>query len=209
MAQSSAVPDPFGAAVEKWPFLAQYPHVYSNVPGRTNLESWPIGESGTKEYPRPQGLPPDKFGLEIFDRNIRPDDVLADAVSHGMRFDDNAVRLAYDRFSQSITPQQEGILRRQYQWYRLNSGEVRPYDAWRSMSGLPGMFRGYAFNQWGDADDPNWYAMNWYTPEQRTLLDEMMQNLNNRKYQNAGPNRANQRPDPGPMVGPQPAGPTR
>jgi hypothetical protein len=180
-------PDPYAEAVKRWPFLARYSHVYSSVPGRTNLEAWPPGETGTTDYPRPEGLPPDQFGIEIFDRHIRPDDVLGDVVSHGMRFDDPTVKSTYERFGRSLTQQQQRHLWEQFHYAQLYEGERRNFGEWMAMAGLPGMFRGYAFRQGrgrdpsDKANDPNWVALHMYTPEQRTMLDEMMQYLNNLK----------------------------
>jgi hypothetical protein len=173
--EASPAPDPWAEAEKQWPYIKSIPHIYSQVPGRTNLEAWPPTESGTPAYPRPKSLPEGQFGIEIFDRNIRPLDVLGDVVSHGTRFSDPKVRDYYQQFERSITPQQEARLRENYAWEREHYGERRPYATWRSISGLPSFFRGYAFRQTGD------YTGSWeqfqqaYTPGQRALLDQMMQ----------------------------------
>ncbi|MBO0710398.1 MAG: hypothetical protein J2P47_03855 [Acetobacteraceae bacterium] len=171
--------NPFEEAEFRWPFLRDIPHIYSQVPGRTNLEAWPPLETGSPDYPRPRGLPQGYFGIEIFDRSIRPEDVLGDVVSHGLRFTDPTIAQIYDDFAASVTPEQEDRLREQYQWSIDNEGEQRSYTDWRELAGLPSFFRGYPFKQWGDSEEPPdaiWQRD--YTAEQRELLDRMMRYLN-------------------------------
>lgn len=165
-------PDPFAAAARQWPSIAKIPHTYSQVPGRTNLESWPPGEEGTSDYPRPKGIPMNQFGVEIFDRNIRPIDILADVVSHGTRFTDPRIKDYYQRFVASMTPQQQRRLYEQYGHYFFGEDERRPFEQWRETSGIPAWFRGYAFQQW-----PKEFTDQAYTPEQRDMFDEMMRYL--------------------------------
>jgi hypothetical protein len=174
--------DPFALARKQYPWIANIPHVYHTVPGRRNLEAWPPGEPGTVDYPRPTELPLDQFSLEIFDRSIRPEDVMGDIVSHGTRFSDETVRNMYAQFAASITPQQERMLQQQYAWSRENDEERRPYAHWREQSGLPAHFRGYTFQQTGDF--PGTFeelANRYYTGDQRNLLDALNQYLRQKR----------------------------
>lgn len=95
---------------------------------------------------------------------------MGDVASHHLRFTDPIVKRAYDEFRQSITPQQESRLQEQYRYAKKNEGEKRPFDDWREQSGLPGYFRGYAFQQW---DQPEQL----YTAAQLKSFDSMMNYL--------------------------------
>ena len=171
--------DPMAEAQFRWPFLKSVPYKYSTVPWRTNLESWPPGETGTHSYPRPKEIPPGQFGLEIFDRGIRAGDVLADYVSHGMRFSDPKIKDYYERFGHSLTQDQHRTLQEQYAWARRNEGERRPYPHWLEHSGMPALFRGYAFKQLGDyMGSPEKFNQHYYTEQQRQMIDEMMNYIN-------------------------------
>jgi hypothetical protein len=95
---------------------------------------------------------------------------MGDVASHHLRYTDPVVKRAYDQFEQSLTPEQNARLKEQYQYAKKNEGETRPFDQWREHSGLPGYFRGYAFQQW---DQPEQL----YTPEQLKSFDAMMNYL--------------------------------
>ena len=49
--------------------------------------------------------------------------------------------------------------------------EKRPYEQWYQMTGLPEMFRGYTFNQFGQN------AEQMYTPQQLETLNAVRQYL--------------------------------
>ena len=138
--------------------------------GKGFLEFWPEKEIGSPEYPRPKEFPMGKAGLEIRDPNTRPIDVLGDITSHYLIHNDPKVAGYYDKFKQSLTPDQQARLKEQYTYAQKNFGENRPYEQWLDASGLPGYFRGYAFRQWDNAKEL-------YTPEQIKMFDSMMQYL--------------------------------
>lgn len=133
------------------------------------LEFYPPGETGTEGYPRPQALPLNSPGVEVRSAKTRPIDVLGDVVSHHMVNTDPKLSGYYQQFQNSLTPDQHARLQDQYQYAQANQGEARPYDEWAKASGLPGYFRGYAFQQW-----PDEFNAKAYTPEQRGMFDEMM-----------------------------------
>lgn len=136
------------------------------------LEFWPPGEPGSSQYPRPSEFDIAKPGVEVFSDKVRPIDVLGDVVSHYLVENDPKLKSVYSAFSDSITPKQEQMLRKQYQFARENDGEDRPYEKWRERSGLPAFFRGHPFEQW-----PAEFNQANYTPEQIQLLDRMMNYL--------------------------------
>ena len=164
----------FDQALKQYPIIQKTGTVGVVTP-RENagyLEFYPPGETGTKESPRPQTLPLDKPGVEIYSGKTTPLDVLGDVTSHYLVHTDPVVKQYYQNFVQSLNPQQQQLLQQQYQYAQKNEGETRPFQQWLEIAGLPGYFRGYPFKQW--PEDFNKQA---YTPEQRAMLDGMMKYL--------------------------------
>jgi hypothetical protein len=165
-------------AREQYPILKGVDLGYTENPNNSGnyLEFWPPGETGDDKYPRPQALPMEKPGLEINRSDTRPIDVLGDVVSHHLVNTDPKISQYYQQFKGSLTPDQNDILREQYQRAQQHEGEKRPYDQWAETAGLPAYFRGYAFQQW-----PAEEASKYYTPEQLGRFDEMMGYLKGNK----------------------------
>lgn len=161
-------------ARDQYPILKNQEIGYKENFGRSKgyLESWPAGETGDATLPRPSDLPADKFGLEIYDRKTSPKDVLADVVSHNLVDTDPKIKAIYSDFKASLQPWQNDILKDQYTHAKEKEGESRPFEQWKTASGLPAYFRGYAFDQW-----PKEFNDKAYTSEQKTKLDGMMDYL--------------------------------
>ena len=161
-------------AQQQYPVLQgqNYGYVENFQKGGGFLEHWAPGEGGAPDTPRPSQLPMNQLGLEIRDPKTRPIDVLGDIVSHNLINTDPTIKGVYQKFQQSMTPQQQRILQDQYQWAQKNEGETRSFEDWKNTAGLPGFFRGYAFQQW-----PKEFNDRAYTPEQRQMFDQMMQYL--------------------------------
>ena len=175
----SASPDIISEAKKQWPVLnnpnLEYlytPKSGANVP---YLETFPPGETGGPDEPRPKQFPMDKYGIQVYKSDTQPVNVLGDAVVHMMRFTDPTVKSYYDQFEKSLTPKQEAILHRQYQWHVDNNGEKRPYGQWYSQSGLTQLFGGYVFG-----GTKKW-PQSFYTPDQLKMFDKLMQYLQNAK----------------------------
>jgi len=156
-------------AEEKHPVLRELgiKAIENYQPDRGYLEFWPAGEPGHPTAPRPDVLPIDSRGVEIFKKETRPTDVLGDVVSHDLVNTNPRLKKYYEDFEKSLTPEQQQTLRRQYQ-HAVSQGEERPFETWRQHSGLPAYFRGYAFEQWPAED-----AASYYTPAQIEAFDEM------------------------------------
>lgn len=156
-------------AKKEFPVLSGLDIMYKTTPKANSgfLEFWPGDESGTPEYPRPKEFPLGKAGVEIYDLNTRPIDVMGDVASHQLIYTDPKMKGYYQQFTQSMTPEQRARLQAQYEWAQKNENEQRPFEQWADRSGLPGYFRGYPFQQWDKADEL-------YTPEQIKMFDEMM-----------------------------------
>jgi hypothetical protein len=135
------------------------------------LETWPKDETGTPGSPRPKEFPMGTTGIEVYNPKTRPIDIMGDVASHYLIQTDPTVKAFYEQFQQSMTPRQRDIMKEQYQHARQNEGETRPYDIWHAQTGLPGYFRGYAFDQWGAN------AKGMYTTKQIEMFDKMKKYL--------------------------------
>jgi len=168
--------DVFQQAMEMYPILKDLDIQYLITPeeNRGYLEFYPPDEPGSEEYPRPKELPMGKLGVQVFDERTRPIDVLGDVTSHWLIYNDPVYKKYYEDFVDSLTPEQKLTLGNQYRHYRMTAGEDRPYEQWQEISGLPGYFRGYAFDQWDKKA-----ANKMYTPEQLQMFDRMMNELTN------------------------------
>lgn len=153
-------------AVQSYPYLSQSGIVatYSDSGGgKRKLEYWPRGEPGSPQMPRPKNIPLDRPGVEIFDRNVSPKDILADYVSHEGVNSDPELRRMYAEFSASVP---DATMRKRYDYHRANLGERRDYETWKERSGMPEYFRGYTFDQWKNTKQ-------FYSPEQIAQLDKI------------------------------------
>ncbi len=163
-------------AQQEYPALQGLGLAYKYNPGgwQGMLESWPGNETGTPDHPRPSEFPMGQQGLEIYDPKTTPTDIMGDVASHFMKDSDPTIVQHYKTFQQSLEPWQHEILKGQYDYHQRNYGESRPYDTWAEYTGIPGYFRGYAFNQWPD-------AQSMYTPQQLQNFDSMMRYLRGSK----------------------------
>lgn len=166
-------PDIFAQAKQQWPVLNN-PNIHYEYTPKTGdnvpfLEAFPPGEPGAPNERRPSQFPMNAYGIQVFKPTTRPIDVLGDVVSHFLRNTDPVIGKYYNDFKASMTPQQVARLHDQYQTY-VQQGEKRPFDQWAEQSGIPAWFRGYAFQQW-----PN--AQSLYTPDQIKAFDSMMHYL--------------------------------
>ncbi len=115
------------------------------------LEFWNENDSGSEEEPRPEGIPQGSIGVQIFDKKTKPIDVLADVTSHYLVNNDPTVKKLYNQFKNSLTPEQEERLKKDYEWAKKNEGETRPFEQWKEQVRIPAYFRGYTFKQWPDS----------------------------------------------------------
>lgn len=135
------------------------------------LEHWSKGE--------PDSFDPTRESLEIYNPKTRPLDIAGDIVSHNLARggpgSDPKLTSYYNKFEKSMTPWQRDQIHRDYQFDREHWNEKRPFQKWYNASGLPAYFRGYAFDQWHEGVSPrNPTGHELYTPDQKTMFDEMM-----------------------------------
>jgi hypothetical protein len=171
----SQPPDIWAQARQQFPILnnpnLHYLYTPRSGPDVPYLETFPPGEGGGPGEPRPSQFPMNQYGIQVYKPDTQPVNILGDAVVHMMRFTDPTIKKYYSDFEQSLTPQQQAILQRQYQHHVQYNGEKRPYQQWYEQSGLTQLFGGYVFG--GTKKWPTSY----YTPEQLKMFDQMMQYL--------------------------------
>lgn len=172
--KSSRKKDPVEEAKRKYKVLPKdLIGVYSD-PRSANgrgLEFWNEEDPGSPEYKRPESIPMGKIGVEIF-KDISPDDVAGDYVSHYGVKKDPALKELYSRFISSV-PQE--TMQKRYAYHVQNFGEKRDFNSWAEIAGYPELFRGYVFNQFGkDAEKI-------YTKDQLKILNEVKKYLGNDK----------------------------
>ena len=163
--------DVFQQALKQYPIVQGLGLSFQHTPrqGDNQLEFWTPGEPGTADQPRPQSIPLDKPGVEVYSDKVQPDDILGDVITHYLRNSDPVVKGAYDSFVSSMTADQKSILQQQYNYSKENEGETRPFEQWAQADGIPAWVRGYAVNQW-----PKEFTDKVLKPEQKQLLDNMM-----------------------------------
>ena len=176
MAKQTMEKNRYEQAVEMYPRIkdipVQYKESISNDPKLPYLEFWPKDEPGSKLRPRPTDLPIDKYGVEVYKQDTRPEDVAADIVSHHMMNSDPTIKRIYSQFEKSMTDSQKSKLKDQYVHYITKEKEPEEktptFQEWKNRSGIPAWFRGYTFGQWPKDD---------YTTNQIKLLDKAINYL--------------------------------
>jgi 3D (Asp-Asp-Asp) domain-containing protein len=177
----------FDKALEQYPKLKDANAVgimsTNTQDGANMLESWPAGETGTPERPRPKELPQDKLGVQIFNQKTTPDDVAADIVSHSLVKTDPNLKATYDQFASSLTPEQTDFLKGDYENAVKNEGETRPFDQWMQTTGIPSAFRGYAFGQYDQKAQQEFG----YTDQQKQVLGSVKPYLQGEQQEKVSP----------------------
>lgn len=135
-------------AVQKYGFLKNHGNVQliqTPGSGRNRFggsETWPAGEEGSSDYPRPKGLPVGSDGVEVRSKGFSPDDYAAEVFSH---IDPRGKDYA-DKFLGSLTPKQSEWLKKE----ALDYGHPKtPEEEKHSMKiASQAALRGYVFGQW-------------------------------------------------------------
>jgi hypothetical protein len=165
------VSDLWERAQTQYPYLKDKNISYINTPNEKDnryLEFWPPNEPGAPEMPRPKELPINSVGIQVIKQKTTPTDILADYVSHYGVNNDKELNKLYKDF-EKVTPKKD--MEERYKYHVKNYGEDRPYEQWYKSTGLPEIFRGYTFNQWGEN------SANYYSPEQLKVLDKVRKKL--------------------------------
>jgi len=167
--------------MQKYPLLKKYINNFAfkytpRGPG-SHLETFPPGETGTAQYPRPKEFPNDRYGIDIYDSEISPEGVMGDAMIHGLRRLDPHLDTLYTQF-QNIElndPRQYAKLIRDYKHAQLNEGERRDFMTWATTSRINELFGTDLYiGDRGSQITPMWRTER-FTPTQKRILDQVHQ----------------------------------
>lgn len=171
-------PDIWAQAMQQYPAIRNLGinHVITIQPNHGYLEYWPPGETGAPDFPRPKDLPANAPGLQILRQDTKPADVAGDITSHYLVSHDPVIKQYYHSFVSSLTDSQRQKLKDDYKYAQDKEGEKRPFNEWATTTRLPAYFRGYAFQQW-----PQSFNDQFYTKDQKSMFDNMMKYLRGQK----------------------------
>lgn len=159
----SPVPVLFDIAQEKYPFIRANQMGYGITPreGEGFAETWPAGEPGSPERPRPSQFPLDRPAIQVF----KPDQfTMADIAGEAMHVDPY-VQAKREQLTPTLDTAQQEILKKQLD-YTMSKG--MPEDA-RMKNAVDALMRGYVVGQWPE------HALKQFnfTAEQTKMLDDL------------------------------------
>ena len=152
----------FDKAKQQFPYLADKDIAYKYSPQKNPkymLESYKGDDAPSWGRGR-------KAAIEVFNPATKPIDILGDYVSHYAVESDPKMAAYYQQFQNALDP---AAMQKRYKYHVDNLGEKRPYDQWYQMTGLPEIFRGYTFNQFGTPEK----AKQMYNAQQLQILDQV------------------------------------
>ena len=161
-------------AKSQYPFISQYdPVVTVGEREGDYAETWPVGETGGADYPRPTGIPLNRVGVEVF----RPSQFNAADMAAEMLHIDPFANATRSRLSDLLTQNQMNTLKNESGDYRQSVQMGLP--ASRAIANaVDSAMRGYTVGQWPQSANQR---MN-YTKEQSGLLDALRSYMLNGYY---------------------------
>ena len=152
----------FDQAKQQFPYLANQDIAYKYSP-KDNPEYMLESYKGDDIPSWGQGK---QAAIEVFNPATKPIDILGDYVSHYAVENDPKLAALYQQFQNSLSPE---FMQDRYKYHQENLGEDRPYEKWYQMTGLPEIFRGYTFNQFGSPEE----GKQMYNAQQLQILDQV------------------------------------
>lgn len=151
-----------GPAAPKYGFLGRLNIKRIDTPaqGQGYAETWPAGETGAPDRPRPQELPLNQNGIQVF----RPDQWSEDDTAGEALHIDPVARAFSSKFAATLTPAQVEELKRQPDF--AASGGESPER--QMQNAVDAAMRGYLVGQW-----PAEAVQKFFTPRQAQMLDEL------------------------------------
>ena len=152
-------------ATARYPFVKFHNPMVTIGTGQDDYaETWPTGETGDKQYPRPANFPIDRIGIQVF----RPQAFGANDLAAEMLHIDPYANSTRDMLMRSLTPGQVATLKKQSGDYRQSVDMGLGED--KAMSNaIDSAMRGYTVGQWPQSAND---AMQ-YNPQQRQMLDSL------------------------------------
>jgi hypothetical protein len=148
-------------AKQLYPFINQHNPVLVENPieGRGYAETWPIGETGAQDYPRPKHFPLHQVGIEVY----KPDQFSAHDIAGEMLHVDKLANMYRTKFKSTLTPEQTAELMQQPDYEMSVKQGQSPEQALQNSADAA--IRGYAVGQW-----PKKEVERFFTSAQKTLL---------------------------------------
>jgi len=174
--------DIFAKAKNTYPLLNDYDIHYVNSPMKDapyKLEAWSPGTKNNGMKDRPNQIPQDKYGVEVYQPDTSEHDVAADIVSHFLVEKDPEVKKHYQQFSKEITEGQKKFLKGDYQeeqrlYKEGKAGDPGSFEEWLPRVGIPAALRGMAFNQYPNPEDRKQFGL---TTKQQEAIDGIMKRV--------------------------------
>ena len=132
-------------ATEEYPFIRQHNPIVSLGKGYGYAETWPIGEEGAPDNPRPEHIPMDRHGITVH----KPEEFNHHDLAAELLHVDPMANKTKDELIKSWTPQQLKTLKENALDYQATLDEGRP-EADAIQNATDSALRGYTVNQWPD-----------------------------------------------------------
>lgn len=155
-------------AAKDYPFIARHNPVVVLGKGEGYAETYPVGETGRPlgngKFSRPDSLPRDKVGIEVY----QPTKFTAKDLAAELLHVDPVANATREKLAASLTPKQLKVLKQEALDYEATIKEGRSEkDAIKNAT--DSAMRGYVVNQW--PDDVN--ARMGYSEGQTKLLENL------------------------------------
>ena len=148
----------------EYPFIKQHNPAITMGTGDGYAETWPVGETGTADVPRPAALPADRLGISIYRPDAFGPSDLAGEVMHVDPYA-NEVR---GQLQSSFSPAQIERLKSASGDYGMST-RMGMSDAAALQNAMDSAMRGYVVGQWPDSAN----ASMGYNPDQLNLLNAL------------------------------------
>lgn len=165
--------DLLARAGAQYPFIRQYNPVVTLGKGEDYAETWPVGEEGAPEYPRPHDIPIDRVGVQVFrPGSFGPSDLAAEFLHI-----DPFANYTRGSLQDSMSPQQLSQLKQESGDYAdtLKQGGTPEHAL---SNAVDSAMRGYTVGQW--PSDAN--SRMGYTPTQTSDLQHLQQYMKTGVY---------------------------
>lgn len=172
-ALSVASPSPVNEIYSAYPGLKRYGVQIRESTAGKDWRGEPYAGRKMEFYPPDESYNPNpgKPTVELFSKDVSPDDVMGEIFSHYLPRVDKEFGAARDRFISSIDGRQKQMLLGDYE-HQMRSGafeDRKPtFDQWLSGSGGDAFFRGYVANQ---------YPKEFYRSDQVAMFQPLMNKL--------------------------------
>jgi len=151
-------------AVAEYPFIKQHDPIVTIGEGKGFAETWPVGEIGPPDSPRPEHFPIDRHVIEI----RRPGEFTHHDIAGELLHVDPISNQARSELMKMWTPKQLKVLEKRALDYNATLEEGRPIED-AIQNATDAAIRGYTINQWPESINKELK----YRPEQLEKLENL------------------------------------